>query len=453
MGKAARQRKAPKGSGGGANRSAVPRRPTSAPSSSAAVASSGPGPLSLLLYAAKALVLAALSLPFWILTALLSIIYGRPPKMVYLSQTARYLRYAYKCTEISLSSKMDLALTIVLHTATSPVAGFCWLLDEILYRKQLNSISVEEPLFVLSAYRSASTDMARQLAKDTDRFVAPNALMCAFPYLWLWRLVMRIVGDDSGISTEEANGYLNKKFTKESLERHDNDHFGVDTYDGYFLSSHLNGLAFQLGPDVIAREFNCAKFEEHNRHLFEECFVAQVDRLARKTLLFNDAAAADPKTFLLKGHFLQSAPALRRKYPDARFLAVLRDPLDRLRSGINHTACNPTLWQGRPPRWEWLATAFPQIEAEYCAREMEWYGDGADERRLAVKFDAFVKDRERTMRRVYGDLLKEDDPPDFAHPKKGTPKRYTVDRTLVELGVDEKDLKRFAGYQKWMKEQ
>ena len=439
---------------------------TSCTSVSVDVTSSGPSILSLLVYLVKALLLTSFSIPFWFLTGILSLIYGRPPKMVFFGQTTRYIRYAVDCKELPFTSRLDLILTIIVHSATSPVSGFCWLLDEILYGKRLNSLSVVEPLFVVSAYRSASTEMARTLAKDAQRFAAPNAIMCAFPYLWLWKVITWIVGDDSGISAEEANGYLNKNFTKESLERHDNDHFAMDTFDGYFLSSHLNGLAFRLGPEVIIKEFNSAKFEECNRYLFEHCFVKHVDRIARKTLLFNNGATTASssnsldKTFLLKGHFLSSANALQRKYPDARFLAVLRDPLDRLRSGINHTAVNATLWQGNSPRWDWLSKAFQEIEVEYCEREMQWYGnkgninDDRNNHRLAVKFDAFVNNFNKTMKGVYRDLLEDDKlVPNFA-PLAKVSKQYTVNKSLKELGVDQLELKhQLDEYYAWMDKQ
>ena len=355
-----------------------------------------------------------------------------------------------------MSSRIDLMLTIILHAATSPVSAFCWLLDEMIYGRQLNSVAVVKPLFVLSAYRSASTEMARTLAKDTNRFVAPSAIMCAFPYLWLWRVVMWIVGDDSGISIDEFNGYLNKGFPKESLERHDNNHFAIDTFDGYFFSSHLNGLAFQLGAEVIVKELNTAKFEERNRYLFEHCFVEHVDRIARKTLLFNNvtSASSEDRTLLLKGHFLMSAPALQRKYPDARFLAVLRDPIDRLQSGINHLAVNSTIWRGKPPRWDWISESYQQIEVEYCQREMDWYNAGGnDDGRLAVTFDAFIKDFDKTINRIYRDLLKKENAPTFVPPLKVS-KRYTVNRSLKDLGVDEAGLKRqLVEYYAWMKKQ
>lgn len=412
---------------------------------------SDPNMLQLLFYLLfKVIPLLLISVPFWFLTALLSLVYGRPPKMVFPSQTNRFMNYAMQSNE-SKAVKADLMMTILLHTATSRISGFCWLLDEIIYGRQLKSLQIQNPLFVMSAYRSASTEMARILSKDTDKFVAPNAIMCAFPYLWLWNLITWIIGDDSGITTEEANGYLNKSFSKESLERHDNNHFAIDTFDGYFLSSHLNGLAFQLGADVIVKEFNCARFEEHNRYLFEYCFVEHVDRIARKTLLYYGASYE--KTFLLKGHFLQSANALQKKYPEARFLSVLRDPMHRLQSGINHMAVNSTLWQRKAPNWHSLTDAFQQIEVQYCELEMEWYKNGNDTR-FVVKFEDFTKNNQKTIIRIYQDLLESnpDEIPHYDIPSK-TPKCYTVNRSLGELGVNEAILKQqLVRYYAWMKE-
>jgi len=422
-----------------------------------------PSIISLLVYLIKVVLLSILSIPFWILTSILSIIYGRPPKMVDIQQTIRFIQYAIYSIHIStINEKIELILTIILHTMTSPVSGFCWLIDEILYSsKQLNTTAIVKPLFVLSAYRSASTSVARTLASDTNNFIAPTAIMCAFPYLWLWKLVTFIVGD--GITKEEANAKLNSKFTKESLERHDNNHFAIDTFDGYFLGSHLNGLSYHLGPDVMVKELNNAFFEEYNRNLFEHEFVHHVDRIARKTLLFNGvkpSSQVDERCFLLKGHFLQSATALQKRYPDARFLTVLRDPLDRIQSGVNHMAVNATLWQGKPVRWDWLAEAYQQIEVTYCKQEMEWYKDcSTDEQkqRFAIKFETYVKQHDKTMKSIYKDLLQysDDDIPDFKSiPSKKGQKHYTINKSLKGLGVDEVGLKlQLSDYYNWMKKQ
>ena len=423
-----------------------------------------PSIISLLFYTIKVLLISILSIPFCFLTLLLSPIYGYPPKVVQPTQTIRFIQYTLNSHHITPNARIELLLTILCHSISSHISGVCWLLDEILYGKQLNTISIHKPTFILSGYRSASTQMARTITQDKQHFIAPNAIMCAFPYLWVWKLVTYMVGDDSGLTTSEINGYLNKNFSKESTERHDNDHFAVDTFDGYFLSSHLNGLAFKLGPDVIVKEMNSATFEEYNRTLFEYNFVEHVDRLARKTLLFNGITSPlqqQDVSFLLKGHFLQSANALQSKYSNARFLTVLRDPLERLQSGINHMAVNATLWQGKEPHWDWLADAYQQIEIKYCHEEMKWYNNCTSNeqmQRLAVKFDSFIKDFDKTMKCIYKDLLdvsNNEDIPKLTPPQSSkVSKRYTINRSLKGLGIDEAELKvQLTDYYAWMKKQ
>lgn len=406
------------------------------------------GAVALFLYLVKVVILSALSSPFWILTPPLSVFYGRPPRMVGLGQAVRFIGYVIRSKHLSKREQLNLILTVIQHTASSPVAGFCWLVDEVLYSRQMNRKAVAAPLFVMSAYRSASTQMARLLAQDSA-FVWPSAIMCAFPYLWVWKIVA-CVFSDSGITTDEANNYLNKNFPKEARERHENDHFSLDTLDGYFLSAHLNGLAFQIGPDVIIKECHSAVVEDWNQSLMQTQFTDFVDRLARKTLLFR--GASDAQRILLKGHFLWAASTLQMRYPDARFLSVLRDPLDRLQSGINHMAANPTLWQGQAPRWDWLAESFEQIESDYCTKEIEWYGDQR-RGRLALRFNSFIENTEVAMKAVYRDLLVSNNMPKF----RLTPKRsirYTVDRSLTELNIDRDRLKLQLGdYYAWMKKQ
>lgn len=368
--------------------------------------------------------------------------------MVRLRQTGRYLVYAlFTCEKLSWDKRLDLVLKILQHTVLSPVSGFAWILDEILYGNLMNQCTIEQPFFVVSAFRSASTQMARELAHD-PRFYAPNASMCNFPYLWLWKLVTWIV--DDAVTLDEARAYLNKSIPREFLERHDSDPFAIDTFDSSFLSSHLNGLSWRMGPAITTQEFNTAVHAPHNRYLFENAFVQHVDRIARKAMIFLNASP--DQHFLLKGHFLSSAPALANRYPEARFLSVLRDPLARIQSGVNYMAVNPTL--GRPPDWQGLVTSLEEMEILYSQREMDFYGVD-DPKRLAVRFDDFVNKKDRTMKRIYQHLLHGATPPlNTAQVSKGSSsaKTYSVNLSLEELGVNSAALReRFQEYYEWMK--
>jgi len=282
---------------------------------------------------------------------------------------------------------------------------------------------------------------------------------------------MAVFGD-AGFSQEELARYLQPRgLSDDAKERHETDPFGMDTFDGTFFSCHLQGLSWRMGPSVAIREYNYAAYSPHNRHLYEEeGFVAHLDRVARKTMLFYNIAEEEKKTFLLKGHFLASAPALRRNYPDARFLTVLRDPCDRLRSAINYLAVNPALGERLPAKlkWQWLTATLQETEAMYCENELKWFQqDDVEEEQqpnetrkkrstYAVRFHSFATNTDKVLKRVYQDFLQKKVPDGISYPtssssRKQNKKRYSINKSLAELGVDEADYKkRLTDYIAWM---
>ena len=344
-------------------------------------------------------------------------------------------------------ARIVLTLTILQKVFAAPIKGCAWLLDELLYGRSLNATPVEAPFFVVSAGRSGSTQITRYLEEDPT-LVAPNIIQCMFPYLWAWQLAPRTIG--RFLTKEKVRTKLMGMMPPEGLERHEMDPFKADTFDGPFYTAHLNHLAFFLGPEAIATEFNLGKFAPHNRQLWEEDFVALVDRLALKTLLY--AQAGPEHRFMLKGHFLAGADALAKRYPDGRFLAVIREPVSRLQSGINYLRVNPVDPALGPVPWEWLAAGLTQTETDYCWAEQVWFKETGDGTRCIIRFSEFVHDLERAMRKVYRCCLDVDELPPHV-PKSHAPrerKHYSVNRSLAELGVDEVALRsQLAAYIAW----
>lgn len=476
---------------------------------------------SVMVCALKCTVWFLIAFPFFVATQILSIVFGRPPNMVYFRQTLRYLKFVWKpiatseheqhLKPFSVTEKIRFTTTILVHTIYSPLSAFAWILDEIFYGRRLKRLdprgkaAVENPIFVVSAFRSASTQMARGLIADTQYtsngnnepcFVAPNAMMCAYPYLWLWNIVYAIVGDipdtladaeqiqaEGGLTKEAVRNRFNSGFTSESLARHANDPFQTDTFDGTFLNCHLNAFVLQLcrglPSSVIEQEFNyaCQKEEDTlNCRIWQKDMVRHIDGLARKTMLFHiDDTTSHPQRFLLKGHFLSICPQLREAYHGkAKFVTVLRDPCARLQSGINYMAVNPTLYGSNPSQqvpWAAFAKSLQETEAQYCEHELEWF-KRTEQDRLAVAFDSFVANREKQMEEIVNwlGLLSENDPGKVVIVSSSATKSnkssrkhnastassknvYRVDRSLAELGIDEKAYKeRLRDYLAWMKD-
>jgi hypothetical protein len=259
-----------------------------------------------------------------------------------------------------------------------------------------------------------------------------------FPYLWLWRLAPKTIGRI--LTPDKVRGMIQSAMPPELWERHEADPFKADTFDGAFLSFHLRHFSLYLGPEVAKEDLNFAVIAPYEKQVMEKDFIQLVDRLARKSIYFGGGEA---RRFYLKGHFLFAAQALSEHYPDASFLTVIREPLSRIRSGINYLRVNPPDPVLGPVPWSWLTDTLSFTEVVYSKIEQEWFTREASDRRCVIRFTDFVNDLETSMKRVYLDCFGSDELPSYI-PKNHPPRersQYSVDRTLSELGVDEAEIK------------
>lgn len=417
-----------------------------------------PPVIGLIIKALQILLIAILGLFFWPFYIVGTLIWGRPPNVVHLAQVSRYLRLAWvvqpPAPGLSWQTRVWLTNNIIRKLLLIPFTGSAWLLDELLYGRTLNKLDVIKPLFVISGGRSGSTQISRYIEADPT-VTAPNLLQCMMPYLWLWRLAPRTIG--RFITPDGVRTRLEAIMPPEVLERHEFDPFKSDTFDGAMYSPHLNPLAFYLGPEVSAREFNFARFARPDRKRMEKVTVQLIDRIARKQRLFIGEANTDtPRRFFLKGHFLCAADALEHHYPDATFLTILRDPAGRIQSGINYLQVNPSDPAVGSPPWAWLSASLLQTETAYCRIEQAWYSKETGARRCVVRFTNFVTDLEGTMTHVYHICFDQDQLPPHvphSHPPRER-KHYTVNRSLNELGIDASAVRQqLADYIAWCQSQ
>jgi hypothetical protein len=239
----------------------------------------------------------------------------------------------------------------------------------------------------------------------------------------------------------------------ELWERHESDPFRADTFDGSFYTFHMNRFALNLGPEIAKQDFNMGEIAPHDQQLKEAEFINLVDRVARKTLFHADRTPdGSYKRFFLKGHFLYAAPYLQKKYPDASFLTVIREPLSRLQSGINYMRVNPPDPVLGPVPWNWLVESLVYTETRYCEVERDWFTAENGARRCVVRFSTYVEDLETALKEIYRVCFNGEDLPPHI-PREHSPrerKNYTVNRGLLELGVDQDQiLDRLKEYTVW----
>lgn len=403
--------------------------------------------------------LLGLTLPLWPLYGLGVLVWGRPPNVPRMTQVARYLRLIVTVRPpppgLPVRVRLRLLLAVLRKVAVVPVWGSAWLLDELLYGRALARTPLVAPLIEISAARSGSTQLARYLEQD-PQLAAPSFLQSVFPYLWLWRLAPHTLG--RFIDRETVRHKLESSMPPEFVQRHEGDPFLTDTFDVALYIAHLNHLAPMLGPDVLAEDFGFAGPAPHNRRLWEHDFVRLLDRIGRKTLLYaGPGPDGRPRRFFVKGHFLAAAEALARRFPDARFVTMIREPAKRLQSGINFLRANPMdATIGQVP-WAWLAAGLLRSEITYCEQEQAWFTRDHDggPRRCVLRFSEYVRDLEGTMCKVYRECLDTEDLPPHV-PREHPPRRrteYLLDRSLAQVGVSEAELDaRLASYIAWCRQ-
>ena len=419
-------------------------------------AATGPFLLALLLRAIRVVISVTLSLPFWPLFLITVAAWGWPPHLARPSQVARYLTHAWRETPpepgIAPLSRVWLILRIVEQTSWLAVHGVAWAIDEVLYGRQLDATPVVAPLILLSAARSGSTQLSHYL-EDDPHLISPITLRAAMPYRWVWVLVEATAA--RFVSAAWVRARYDAGLPQEMRERHEGDPFRTDTFEVLYSGHQLNRMAGLLGPRVMSEDMVIASSAPHNRQVWDHDFVDFIDRLARKTLLHaGPAPDGRPRRFFFKGHFLEAADALSRRYPDARFLTVIREPLGRMQSMLNHLHGNPFGEELGAWPWAWLTQTFVPAEIVYCQWEQRWFTAPEGPRRTVVRFKDYVTDLEGTMRRVYRECLDEAELPPhvpIVHAERER-KNYCVNRSLDQLGVDSAAIRsQLADYVAWCK--
>lgn len=398
------------------------------------------------------LLVAAVSLPFWPCYLLLRLVWPRPPIVCSLARSlrcARMILTEWPAHGPTVAMRISLLLELGRRVALHGVMGLAWFLDELIWGRDLQRVRVVAPLFEISAARSGSTQLSRYL-EDDPHLCAPSVLQESFPLVWLWRIAPHL-------ERFMPKGWLDKMahalMPKEHQERHEVDLLRTDTFEIVYLAFfQLADLFISLGPRAWAEEFRYDAVQEASREVWEVDFLRFVDAIARKTLMeAGPDPQGQPRRLLIKGHFLLMAPALAQRYPDARFLTMLRAPEKRLQSVINFFRCQATVPPCPAVPWPWLVEHACTAEAAYCDTEMAWFQRAEGPRRCVVRFDQYLRDLEGTMRQVYRQCL---DREPSAHVPRAHAERvrtnYSVDRSLAQLGVDESALKRrLDAYGRW----
>lgn len=394
--------------------------------------------------------------PLWPLFLVARLVWPRPPNIPSNRQLFHMLRQV--ATEqpplgIAWTQRVLLALHILQRWSFSPMWGMAWFIDELLYGEELKETVIKEPLIVVSAARSGSTQIAHYL-EDDPQIVAPAAMYTQHPYLWVWRIVNVLIG--TLIPASAVRAFADSMYSPEFIQRHELDPFRTDTFEVQFVARGIAGTALSLGPRAMIAHIGNARVHPESAAMWRDDFLRYFDAVGRKRLLLarltGHGTPQNPVRLMIKGHFLNVAPELAQRYPDARFLTVVRSPLKRMQSLINFLRVQPVPKGVDPPRWSWILRYMIENDVESCDREMAWFEQREGPHRTVVRFDDFVRDLSGTMQYVYRECLGQPEPPPHIPQVHAERERsnYAIDRSLEKLGVDTALLaQRLDRYMKW----
>ena len=412
--------------------------------------------------------LLALSLPLlllWPLWLLLRLFLPRPPHVAPAGRF-RYLLGRLLTARpdpgpapgLTLPARLSLLSSLLLRWNLVALSGLAWHLDTLLYGRRLAATRIQRPLFELSAARSGSTQLARYIEAD-PRICAPNLMQIVLPYRWLWALVPATIG--RLVTDAQVRGAVERLFPDVYLERHELDPFCTDTFEIPVQMLHLGDIAMCLGPDEL-QWLTPARITDANRDFWTGDFLDFIDAIGRKTLLHRalqtGGPPAEPPILMIKGHFLAVAPLLEQRYPDARFLTMIRTPEKRIQSVINFHRCQPIdPLMGALP-WPWLIQYAMEEEPRYCDGELRWHGQPPPPGgvRCLIRFDDYLRDLEGTMQTVYRTCMAQTQLPPHISTVHAARHRtdYRIDRSLIQLSLPPDAIRaRLPAYIDWCRAQ
>jgi len=396
------------------------------------------------------------------------IIWGRPPTIPSWSRFYRYFTATWMEGKpednIPFTNRVLVFLIILDNMIKSPVNGVCWFLDELFYHSYHNT-DIKNPVFLLSAYRTGSTQMGDYLTDDKENFITPMVIEGMFPYIWVWRLVfpvMKILGLDRCIETR-----LSSTYGEEFRKRHNFYLFKSDSWELALWSRLMANLSSYLGTSFFKWGFVSCSLR--NDKEFPKCFVNFTD-LVMKKLTYH--RGSPKQRMLIKGHFLFAAKTLEQHYQGVKFITMVRDPVERIRSGINF--CKVVRADGPshrvlglfPITWRIARDWVVETQISYGEEEMLFHNQSEENTRnkLAISFTSYVDNLTGTLQHIYSFLniplpvemlSKATTLQSSSHNRSARKSTYDpkYNRSLSSVGVDEDKLRQhLADYINWVKE-
>ena len=293
-------------------------------------------------------------------------------------------------------SRAEVLATLPLHVSAGirrVLNGAGYVVDELRH-PSWRRVEVRAPLFIVAPARSGTTLLYHLLADD-PQFAAPALGHTLIRSISVSRMLTRLASKP-GSAFDKARIGINEDMAKldathtlriERLEEDEgffNDHFAAHNMHLFFptLVDSMGLVPLDERPAQVQRAV-MRRYANYIRR-----FLYLVGR--ERTYLGKNVAAAG------------RIASLDARFPDARFINIVRDPLVQLPSALAliRSVAESSHGRVRPPDHPyWKAVAASVIDNH--RRLLAWEKKLPAERWLTLRYDALIADPAQALRKVY----------------------------------------------------
>ena len=292
-----------------------------------------------------------------------------------------------------------LATYVGMYSTGRGLSLACQAMDELVDRGWREQ-AVKEPVFIFANPRSGTTLLHRLMSFDEEHFVGPLLYETVFPSSALIRGIRALSSLDESIPGKPLHRAVDALNAALVGDTWDGIHkLGLDQPEEdepSFVYNMHTPTAMLMVPhveEIVSRFW----FDELPRDLRERCMDAYEGVLKRVI-----HAHGGNKRFLNKNVFF--APRVRsvaERFPDARFIYLVRHPYDAMPSFLNMFT---SAWRFHSPELASdpvLLRRLAQVGFDYYRVSMRLMDDLPKERFRVVRYDDLIADPKRTIQDVY----------------------------------------------------
>jgi hypothetical protein len=273
-------------------------------------------------------------------------------------------------------------------------------LDRVLY-PDARKTEIQAPVFIIGAARSGTTFFHRLLCLDDEHFEHFRLWEIALPSIAQKQLVRRVAGLVNRVAPSLSSAieeWEQRKF--QSVQDLHKFSFNMPEEDEFlFLMPFASAAITVLFPCIDELQHLVLLDEQPDAErealmkFYRECVAAQLYvHGGDRTLLSKNPA------------FVGKVRTISEEFPDAKFIYMIRDPLETIPSVVNllHTA-----WRGLGVQEGDILGHTPAIVSSFVRDYQHGYrvlSELPSDRYAIVRYEDLVRAPEETVRRVYEEI-------------------------------------------------